>query len=85
MVRGAAAGGGACVRRGGQRAHIGGCALLGPVGSIWHMRLCARFVLLKMIRTKKIKISGTPRALSSISFNNQLLILILRTKNREAE
>ena len=58
MVRGAAV----VVVRDGQPAHIG-WLLLGPVGSIWHMRLCARFVLLKMIRTKKLKLV-VPRALS---------------------
>jgi hypothetical protein len=75
----------ACVVVASAHSHIGGWLLLGPVGSISHMRLCARFVLLKMIRTKKIKISGTPRALFSISFNFNNQLLILRTKNREAE
>ena len=50
-----------------------------------HMALAAvrAFCTTENDKNKKIKISGTPRALSSsISFNNQLLIL--RTKNREA-
>ena len=82
MVRGGA---GVVVRAWCWPAHIilGWLLLAGP-GCWQHMAHAAvrAFCTTENDKNKK-KISGTPRALSSISFNNQLLIL--RTKNREAE
>ena len=81
MVRGAAVAGG-----GGAWGWPPSAYWLAAAGPCWqHMAHAAvrAFCTTENDKNKKIKISGTPRALSSISFNNQLLIL--RTKNREAE